>query len=34
MDFHSLCNFLDPEDSAKTIEGHPAPKRAILVAHL
>jgi len=34
MDFHSLCNFLDPKDNAKTIEGHPAPKRAILVAHL
>jgi len=34
MDFHSLSNFLDPENNAKTIEGHPAPKRAILVAHL
>ena len=32
MDFHSLTNFLDPQDITKTIEGHPAPKRAILVA--
>jgi len=34
MDFHSLCDFLDPSDSNKTIEGHPAPKRAILVAQV
>jgi tRNA (mo5U34)-methyltransferase len=34
MDYHSLTNFLDPEDKTKTLEGHPAPKRAILVAQL
>ena len=34
MDFHSLSNFLDPVDNSKTIEGHPAPKRAIIVAQL
>ena len=34
MDFHSLGDFLDPEDRTKTIEGHPAPKRAILIATL
>ncbi len=32
MTFHSLENFLDPGDSARSIEGHPAPKRAILTA--
>jgi tRNA (mo5U34)-methyltransferase len=34
MDFNSLSDFLDPEDSTKTIEGYPAPKRATLIAHL
>ncbi len=34
MDFHSLTNFLDPDDPSKTLEGHPAPKRAILIAQL
>ena len=34
MSFHSLENFLDPEDPNKTIEGHPAPRRAILTAQL
>ena len=34
MDFNSLSDFLDPEDSTKTIEGYPAPKRAALIAHL
>ena len=34
MTFHSLENFLDPEDPNKTIEGHPAPRRAILTAQL
>ena len=33
MTFHSLANFLDPEDSKKSIEGHPAPRRAIVTAH-
>jgi tRNA (mo5U34)-methyltransferase len=32
MRFHSLANFLDPEDAGKTCEGHPAPLRAIVVA--
>ncbi len=32
MSFHSLKEFLDPNDSGKTIEGYPAPKRAILIA--
>lgn len=32
MRFHSLANFLDPEDSSKTIEGYPAPKRAVVTA--
>jgi tRNA (mo5U34)-methyltransferase len=32
MRFHSLSDFLDPEDSNKTIEGYPAPMRATIVA--
>jgi tRNA (mo5U34)-methyltransferase len=32
MRFHSLADFLDPRDSGRSIEGHPAPRRAILVA--
>ncbi|MEM0955651.1 MAG: tRNA 5-methoxyuridine(34)/uridine 5-oxyacetic acid(34) synthase CmoB [Pseudomonadota bacterium] len=32
MRFHSLANFLDPEDANKTIEGYPAPLRAIVTA--
>lgn len=32
MTFHSLQQFLDPDDPQRTIEGHPAPKRAILLA--
>lgn len=32
MTFHSLQNFLDPEDSTRTIEGHPAPQRTIISA--
>ncbi|MBP8127345.1 MAG: DUF1698 domain-containing protein, partial [Aeromonadaceae bacterium] len=28
----SLAEFLDPSDSTLTIEGHPAPKRAVLIA--
>lgn len=32
MRFHSLANFLHPEDSRRTIEGHPAPLRAIVTA--
>ena len=32
MTFESLADFLDPADPAKTVEGHPAPKRAVVVA--
>ena len=32
MTFHSLEQFLDPDDPSKTVEGHPAPKRAIFTA--
>ena len=31
MTYESLVDFLDPEDDSKTIEGHPAPVRAILL---
>ncbi|MCG8494688.1 MAG: tRNA 5-methoxyuridine(34)/uridine 5-oxyacetic acid(34) synthase CmoB [Enterobacterales bacterium] len=32
MTFQSLRDFLDPEDSNKTIEGYPAPIRAVFIA--
>ncbi len=32
MSFESLDDYLDPDDSSKTVEGYPAPKRAILTA--
>ena len=32
MTFQSLSDYLDPNDSAKTVEGHPRPRRAILRA--
>ncbi|BBM88117.1 tRNA 5-methoxyuridine(34)/uridine 5-oxyacetic acid(34) synthase CmoB [Candidatus Uabimicrobium amorphum] len=32
MTFESLRDFLDPQDTSKTIEGYPAPKRAIFIA--
>jgi tRNA (mo5U34)-methyltransferase len=32
MYFESLADFLDPDDRSKTIEGHPAPLRAIFTA--
>jgi tRNA (mo5U34)-methyltransferase len=32
MRFHSLQDFLDPADTSRTIEGHPAPVRAMVVA--
>ncbi len=32
MTFESLVDFLDPEDHTRTIEGHPAPVRAVLSA--
>ena len=33
MKFESLCDFLQPNDTSKTIEGYPAPLRAMLTAH-
>ena len=33
MPFRSLSDALDPSDRSRTIEGLPAPKRAILIAH-
>ena len=33
MRFQSLSDFLDPKDINKTIEGYPAPKRAIIIAN-
>ncbi|SHE30601.1 tRNA (mo5U34)-methyltransferase [Modicisalibacter ilicicola DSM 19980] len=32
MTFQSLKDFLDSEDRSRTIEGHPAPRRAVIVA--
>jgi len=32
MRFHSLSDFLDPNDRSKSFEGHPAPRRAIITA--
>lgn len=32
IDTESLSDFLDPNDSSKTIEGYPAPQRAIFIA--
>ncbi|WP_251359789.1 tRNA 5-methoxyuridine(34)/uridine 5-oxyacetic acid(34) synthase CmoB [Kangiella sp. TOML190] len=32
MNFQSLTDYLDPDDRNKTIEGYPAPKRAIMIA--
>lgn len=32
MTFHSLAQFLDGEDQTKTVEGYPAPRRAIFTA--
>ncbi len=33
MRFESLADFLDPADRSRTVEGHPAPVRAIVLAH-
>ena len=33
MSFHSLRDSLDPQDNSRTIEGLPAPRRAILTAY-
>lgn len=32
MDYHSLADFLDPNDASKTVEGYPRPKRAVMIA--
>ncbi len=32
MHFESLPDFLDPDDSSRTLEGHPAPRRAVFIA--
>jgi tRNA (mo5U34)-methyltransferase len=32
MPFQSLAEALDPDDPARTVEGHPAPLRALLTA--
>jgi tRNA (mo5U34)-methyltransferase len=32
MTFHSLAEFLDPEDPSRTREGYPAPRRALVLA--
>ncbi len=32
MTYQSLNDFLDPNDSSKTLEGYPAPKRATIIA--
>jgi len=34
MDYESLQQFLDPADADKTIEGYPAPKRAIVICSI
>ncbi len=33
MTFHSLADFLDPDDPTRSIEGYPAPRRAIVIAN-
>jgi tRNA (mo5U34)-methyltransferase len=32
MQYQSLVDYLDPDDHSKTIEGYPAPRRAIVLA--
>ena len=32
IDTESLADFLDPDDPQKTVEGYPAPVRAMIVA--
>lgn len=34
MQFQSVADYLDPNDHSKTIEGHTAPMRAILIANI
>jgi tRNA (mo5U34)-methyltransferase len=33
MTFQSLADFLDPDDTARTREGYPAPRRAVIIAN-
>jgi len=33
MRFHSLADFLDPVDPGRTVEGYPAPRRAVVIAN-
>lgn len=33
LENESLIDFLDPQDHSKTIEGYPAPKRAVIIAN-
>jgi tRNA (mo5U34)-methyltransferase len=33
MQFESLAEALDPEDPSRTVEGWPAPRRVVAVAH-
>ena len=33
MTYQSLADFLDPEDRTHTIEGYPAPRRAVIIAN-
>ena len=33
MQFQSLADFLDPQDTSKTIEGYPGPVRAVMMAN-
>jgi tRNA (mo5U34)-methyltransferase len=33
LENESLIDFLDPNDHSKTIEGYPAPKRAVILAN-
>jgi tRNA (mo5U34)-methyltransferase len=34
MQYNSLTDFLDPNDPSKTVEGHPAPLRATIIANV
>ncbi|WP_447893604.1 tRNA 5-methoxyuridine(34)/uridine 5-oxyacetic acid(34) synthase CmoB [Vreelandella sp. GE22] len=33
MTYQSLSDFLDPDDRSRTIEGYPAPRRAVMIAN-
>jgi tRNA (mo5U34)-methyltransferase len=33
MTYQSLADFLDPDDRSRTIEGYPAPRRAVILAN-